>query len=107
MAPGRGSPLLYDASPELVGEERMPAGLFYVGYLLLGAGLFLLAAAAIATALAGKAEQEGQPWSTIGFGTVAWAGLVMVSGVATLNAFLPAALWTFGWGDTPADHSTG
>lgn len=103
----QGAPLLYDASPELAGEERIPAGIFYVGYLLLGAGLFLLAAAAVATALAGKAEGDGREWSTIGFGAVAWAGLVMVSGVATLNAFLPAALWAFGLAEPPADHATG
>jgi hypothetical protein len=29
---------------------------------------------------------------------VAWAGLVMVSGVATLYVFLPAALWAYGLG---------
>lgn len=103
----RGLPLLYDAPPDLVGEERGPAGVFYLGYLFLGGGLFLLAAATIATALAGKREQAGRPWSTIGFGAVAWAGLVMVSGVAMLNAFLSPALWAFGWIGMPADHSTG
>jgi cytochrome c oxidase subunit 1 len=102
----QGTPLLYDAPPELVGEDRSPVAMFYLGYLLLGAGLFLLSAAAIATALAGKAE-DGQAWSTIGFGAVVWAGLVMVSGVATLNAFLPAALWAFGLGDIPTQHATG
>jgi cytochrome c oxidase subunit I len=103
-----GPPLLYDGSPELVQEhERGGAGLFYLGYLLLGAGLVLLSAAAIATALAGKAEDGGRPWPAVTFGTVAWAGLVMVSGVATLYVFLPAALWAFGLGDPPADHATG
>ncbi len=102
-----GTPLLYDGSPEIVGEEKMWAGVFYVGYLLLGLGLFLLASAAIATALAGKREDPERAWSTIGFGTVTWAGLLMVSAVATLNAFAPAALWALGWGEMPADHSTG
>jgi cytochrome c oxidase subunit I len=103
-----GPPLLYDGSPELVQEhERGVAGLFYLGYLLLGAGLVLLSAAAIATALAGKAEDGGRPWPAVTFGTVAWAGLVMVSGVATLYVFLPAALWAFGLGPKPLDHSTG
>jgi cytochrome c oxidase subunit I len=102
-----GPPLLYDGSPELVQDhERALAGLFYVGYLLLGAGLVLLAASAIATALAGKAESGG-PWSAVAFGTVAWAGLVMVSGLATVYVFLPAALWAYGLGPPPADHSTG
>ncbi len=102
-----GMPLLYDGAPETVGADRLPAGIFYIGYLLLGAGLFLSAGAAIATALAGKAEGATRVWSTIGFGTVAWAGLVMVSGVATVNAFLPAALWAFGWREMPTDHAAG
>lgn len=102
-----GTPLLYDASPELAVEAPEAAGVFYLGYLALGAGLFLLSAAAIATALAGKAESPQPAWSTIGFGTVAWAGLVMVSAIATVNAFLPATLWAFGRGPLPADHATG
>jgi cytochrome c oxidase subunit I len=103
-----GPPLLYDGSPELVLEhERAIAGVFYLGYLLLGAGLVLLAAAATATALAGKAENGGSPWSAITFGTVAWAGLVMVSAVATVHVFLPAALWAFGLASQPTDHTTG
>ena len=103
----RGAPLLYDGSPEVVGEEAFWAGIFYLGYLLLGAGLFLIATAAVATALAGKRESTVRVWPTIAFGTVAWAGLLMVSGIATLNAFLPASLWAFGWTEMPADHSTG
>jgi cytochrome c oxidase subunit 1 len=103
-----GAPLLYDGSPEIVADDdRLAAGVFYVGYLLLGAGLFLLALAAVGTALAGKAETPGRPWPAIAFGAVAWAGLVMVSAVAMLNAFLPAALWAFGFAERPADHSTG
>jgi cytochrome c oxidase subunit 1 len=103
-----GAPLLYDGSPELVGaDDRVMAGVFYLGYLLLGAGLVLLATAAIATALAGKAEDGGRAWSAITFGTVAWAGLVMVSAVAMLNVFLPAALWAFGFGGEPTNHTTG
>lgn len=103
-----GKPLLYDASPELVDDERLPAAAGYLGYLLLAAGLFVLAAVTIATALAGKREGETEKeWSTLGFGAVAWAGLVAVSSIATINAFLPAALWSFGWRDMPADHSAG
>ena len=103
-----GAPLLYDGSPELVGADvRVMAGVFYLGYLLIGAGLVLLAAAAIATALAGKAEDGGRTWSAITFGTVAWAGLVIVSAMATLNVFLPAALWAFGLSGQPTDHTTG
>ncbi|MBI4275454.1 MAG: cbb3-type cytochrome c oxidase subunit I [Rhizobiales bacterium] len=102
-----GPPLLYDASPEVAGEERVAAGMSYVGYLLLAAGLFLVAASAIATALAAKAAANPRVWSTIGFGVVTWAGLLMVSSVAAVNAFLPSALWAYGLADMPTDPSTG
>jgi len=100
-----GTPMLYDGSPEVVGEERAAAAVFYLGYLLLGAGLFLVALCLIATALAGKAERGGRAWSALGFGVAAWAGLVMVSGIGIANAFLPAALWAVGAVDAPGDHS--
>ncbi|MDP1702734.1 MAG: cbb3-type cytochrome c oxidase subunit I [Aestuariivirga sp.] len=102
-----GSPLLYDGSPDLVGENKWQAGSFYTGYVLLALGLFLLAVSAIATAIASKVRSGQRVWSTIGFAVVAWAGLVMVSSLATLNTFLPAAAWAFGWGQEPANHSTG
>jgi len=66
-----------------------------------------VATVAIATALSGKSEGEAGEWPTTTFGAVAWAGLVMVSAVAMLNAFLPAALWAFGWAAMPVEHSTG
>lgn len=102
-----GTPLLYDGSPELATDDRGAAGLMYGGYLLLAAGLFLVSAAAIATALEAKASGRAEAWSAVTFGTVAWAGLVMVSAIAAANAFLPAALWTVGWGPPPEDASTG
>ncbi len=100
-----GAPLLYDGSPEVVGEERAAAAWFYAGYLLLGVGLLLVALCLIATALAGKAEQQGGKWSALGFGVAAWAGLVIVSSIAMTNAFAPAALWAIGATDAPADHA--
>ena len=102
-----GSPLLYDGSTDLAGENKWQAGTFYAGYILLACGLFLLALSAVATAIAAKAESDGPAWSTIGFAVVAWAGLVTVSSLATLNTFLPAAAWAFGWGQIPAHHSIG
>lgn len=102
-----GAPLLYDASPEIVGDDKFAASVFYAGYLLLAIGLFSLAAAAIATALAPRFAGATAGWSAIGFGTVAWAGLVMVSSLASINAFSPAMAWSLGWRELPADHSTG
>ncbi|MCC7482147.1 MAG: cbb3-type cytochrome c oxidase subunit I [Hyphomicrobiales bacterium] len=102
-----GSPLLYDGSPDLVGENTWQAGVFYLGYVLLAAGLFLLAMSAIATTLAAKSDSPKFTWSTIGFAVTAWAGLVMVSSLATLNTFAPAAAWAFGFASMPANHGTG
>jgi cytochrome c oxidase subunit 1 len=102
-----GEPLLYDGSPELVGESRWQAGLFYCGYVALALGMCLLAAGAIASAIAAKTEAGEREWSTAVFAIVAWAGLVIVSGIATVYTFAPAAAWTFGWGPEPANHATG
>jgi len=101
-----GAPLLYDGSPELVGEERWQAGLFYLGYVLLSVGLALLALSAIATSLAAKSAGRQGVWPAVSFAVTAWAGLVMVSSIATLNGFAPAALWAFGLADVPTGHAT-
>lgn len=102
-----GTPLLYDGAPDLAEDDRAHALLFYAGYLALALGLALVALSAIATAIAGKAERGGRPWPAVTFGAVAWAGLILVSAFAVINAFLPAALWAAGAGARPADHSTG
>lgn len=102
-----GPPLLYDGSPDLVGDDRLQAAPFYLGYVALAGGLFLLAASAVGTAIAAKRGAHQHAWSTIGFAVVAWAGLVMVSSLASLNTFLPAALWTLGLAQEPANYSTG
>lgn len=101
-----GAPLLYDGSPELVGEARWQAGLFYLGYVLLSVGLALLALSVAATALAAKSAGGQRTWTTVGFAATAWAGLVMVSSIATLNGFAPAAAWAFGLAGMPAGHAT-
>jgi cytochrome c oxidase subunit 1 len=101
-----GVPMLYDGPPELAATGAPRAGMFYAGYLLLGAGLFCVAAAAIATALAPRFSGAASEWSAVSFAAVAWAGLLMVSAVAAINAFVPAARWAFGWGPMPLDYST-
>jgi len=102
-----GSPLLYDGSPDLVGDAMWQAGLFYGGYSFLASGLFLLAISTIATTLSAKLQDSGGSWSTIGFAVTAWSGLVMVSSLATLYTFLPATAWAFGYGSEPTHHATG
>ena len=101
-----GTPLLYDASPEIVGEERIAAGIFFLGYLLLAFGLFLISCSAIATALVGKATSPEKSWPPLTFGAVAFAGFIIVSAIATMNAFLRECLWAFGLGGMPSDHAT-
>ena len=103
---GFGPPLLYDAPPELAMDPSPAVAAVHAGYLLLAAGLFLAAWAAIATALRSKREGGGE-WPTVAFAAVAWAGLLMVSAVAAFNAFLPALLWSLGLAGPPADYSTG
>lgn len=102
-----GAPLLYDAPPELAGAPSVEVGLFYAGYLLLNAGLLCVAGAAVATAVAPLYLGRSAGTSAIGFASIAFAGLLMVSAVASVNAFFPAARWAFGLGTLPADYSTG
>jgi cytochrome c oxidase subunit 1 len=102
-----GSPLLYDGPPELAGAPGVPAQAFYVGYLLLAAGLFAIAAAGIGTALRRAPGGTAAALPVVAFACCAWAGLLMVSALAAANAFVPAALWAFGIRALPADHATG
>lgn len=98
LMPALGAIMLYDANPGLVQEETTKAGLFYLGYILLSAGLFAVAASSIATALKPKFDGAIEAWSSVSFATVAWAGLLMVSALAAINTFLPPMLWVFGFG---------
>ena len=107
LMPALGAIMLYDAQPGLVQEETTKAGLFYMGYILLNVGLLLVAVSGIATALKPKFEGKIETWSSISFAAVAWAGLLMVSAVAAVNAFLPAMLWAFGLGPEPAAYTMG
>jgi cytochrome c oxidase subunit 1 len=101
-----GSPLLYDAPPELAGEPSGVVAAFYLGYLALGAGLACVSVAGIATTLRPLAAGELEEWPVLSFACAAWAGLLMVSAIAALNAFGPAALWALGLRGMPSDHST-
>jgi cytochrome c oxidase subunit 1 len=91
-----GTTVLYDGNPTLLNDDPAEGQLFYLGYVLLSAGLFLVATSAIATALRPKFKGVIESWSPISFAVVAWSGLLMVSAIAGANAFLPPMLWTFG-----------
>jgi cytochrome c oxidase subunit 1 len=91
-----GTTVLYDGNPTLLNYDPAEGQLFYLGYVLLSAGLFLVAASAIATALRPKFKGVIESWSPISFAAVAWSGLLMVSAIAGANAFVSPMLWTFG-----------
>jgi len=101
-----GMPTLYDAPPDLAGGPTSAAATFYVGYLLLAAGLLCVGGAGVATALRPVARGEVAELSVVGFASCAWAGLLIVSAIAAIHAFFPAARWALGLGPLPAEHST-
>ena len=94
------SVLLAFAAVYTEGVDRVALGpAAWIGFVLMLAGFAANQFGMLAGAMAS--------WSAISFGTVAWAGLVMVSSIAAINAFLPAMAWTFDWREMPSDHSTG
>ncbi len=97
-------PLLYDGNPRLVVGDATIPGLFYLGYVITNIGLFLVGAVSIMTTLAPKFAGSVEPWSTVTFATVAWAGLLIVSAMAGFNVFLPPMLWAFGLGPPIVDY---
>ena len=100
-----GTTVLYDGNPTLLNDDPAEGQLFFLGYVLLSAGLFLVAASAITTALRPKFKGVIESWSPISFAAVAWSGLLMVSAIAGANAFLPPMLWTFGLGEAVSGYT--
>ena len=88
--------VLYDGNPELLNDDPSEGQFFYLGYILLSVGLFLVAVSAIATALHPKFAGLIDSWSPISFAVVAWSGLLIVSAIGGVNAFLQPMLWSFG-----------
>jgi cytochrome c oxidase subunit I len=100
-----GTPLLYDANPELgLDDPQVVAGMAG-GYLLLAAGLTGISISGIATVLVG-ARTSTQGFSALGFGLFALAGFLIVSAIAAVNAFLPNLLWALGYASFPKDATT-
>jgi cytochrome c oxidase subunit 1 len=100
-----GTTLLYDGNPELLNYDPSEGQSFYFGYILLSIGLFLVATAAIATALRPKFRGTIESWSPISFAAVAWSGLLIVSAIGGVNAFLPPLLWTAGIGEAVSGYT--
>lgn len=100
-----GTPLLYDANPELgLDDPQVVAGMAG-GYLLLAAGLTAISVSGIATILVGP-RKNADGFSALGFGLFALAGFLIVSAVAAVNAFLPNLLWALGYAAFPKDATT-
>lgn len=98
-------PLLYDGHPKLVTGNTIIPGLFYLGYVVMSVGLFLVGTVGILTALMPRFEGSVELWSAVTFATVAWAGLLIVSAMAGFNVFLPPMLWAFGLGPPISDYA--
>lgn len=98
-----GTPLLYDGNPALGLDDPAAVALSAAGYLLLAAGLVAISISGIATVLRSRTTDG---FSALGFGLFAWAGFLIVSAVASANAFLPNLLWALGYGAFPADATT-
>ncbi len=99
------TPLLYDANPDLGREDPRAVAGMAGGHLLLALGLVLTSLAAIVTVLRARDRVTGA-MTAMGFGVLAWAGFLIVSAIAAVNAFLPNLLWAFGRGAFPADAAT-
>ena len=100
-----GTQVLYDANPELGSEDTGTVAGMTGGYLLLAAGFAMIAVSSIATILATRRHADG--WlSALGFGLLAWAGFLIVSAIAAVNAFLPGLLWGLGLGAFPHAATT-
>jgi cytochrome c oxidase subunit I len=101
-----GTPLLYDGAPDLAAQAPGALLVFNLGYLLLGLGLIVLPAAAIATLLAPRWEGRQERLTAVGFALFTWAGFLMVTGFAALYTFMPGTLWALGLGPMPTNHGT-
>lgn len=101
-----GLPLLYDGSPALAADTPNVLLVFNLGYLLLGLGLMVLPASAVATLLRPRWQGQQERLTAVGFALFAWAGFLMVTGFAALYTFLPGMLWALGLGAFPANHGT-
>ena len=95
ITPILGAAVLYDA-PAPLSNDYAGAGYFYLGYVLLAIGLLCITISVLWTAIRAKWQGHVQTWNTITFATVILSALLLVSGLAALNVFVPAMLGAFG-----------
>ncbi len=98
-----GAAVLYSAMAPL-SEQYSSAQWVYIGYVLLTVGLMLIGLAAIRTAIDPKRRGIATHWSSVTFASVMWWGLIIVSGIAALNAFVSALLWLWGIAEMGTDY---
>lgn len=101
-----GTPLLYNAAPEVAANTPGDVLWFNLGYVLLALGLMALPASAIVTLLRPRWDGVQERLSARGFALLTWAGFLVVTGFAALYTFAPGVLWALGAGPFPASHST-
>lgn len=101
-----GLPLLYDGAPAMAAQTPRALLVFNLGYLLLGLGLMVVPACAIATLLEPRRTGGQERLTGVGFALFTWAGFLVVTGFAALYTFLPGTLWALGLGEMPANHGT-
>ena len=102
-----GSPPLYDGNAELLADDPLTVLVFSAGYVLLGLGLMLVPASAIATLLSSLGSDRRKVLDALGFALLAWSGFLIVTGFAAIHAFLPSLLWSLGLADFPVGQETG
>lgn len=95
VTPAQGTAVLYSASMPLA-QQYEGAGYFYVGYILLAAGLALTALVGLVTAIKPKLAGNVGEWTSISYAAFLWEGLLMVAAVISLLAYVPAAQMAFG-----------
>lgn len=101
-----GLPLLYDGAPAMAAQTPRALLVFNLGYLLLGLGLMVVPACAIATLLEPRRTGGQKRLTGVGFALFTWAGFLVVTGFAALYTFLPGTLWALGLGEMPTNHGT-
>lgn len=90
VAVAQGAIPTYRADYPLIKEYGTAGAIYLLGYILLAIGLFFVALTGIATAIKPKLEGTIKEWSSVTFASVVWMGLIIVTLVSALLAYVPA-----------------